>query len=1255
MNTGNPDPNGSKESRDKWITIDRLCDEYEASLQEGNVERAPFLAGVPKAWREELSGELDAIDAAYEDADETREQTLRAGPGEICRRRLPTRAKLKELATLDRDTVWLGRFEIRKRLGSGATGSVWCARDARLGRWVALKVPHATRLMSETTAARFQNEARAAAAISHPNVVQVHEVLIEDGLPILVQQWIDGPSLAKYIKDHPRMDFDHAADWMAQIADAVATAHAKDIVHRDLKPANVMIDKNRPMVLDFGLASYPQSASGLTSEGTMLGTPAYMSPEQAEGSELASKPTTDIYAMGSILYEMLVGQPPFTGKTQDILQERRTARAPSPRAKVGSIPRDLDTIVRRCLGRSPSSRYANAEDLRDDLRRFAKREPILARQVSPAETTLWWCRTHPVAAMLWFAVPLFAMLMIVTLVLQKQAQQLTMQKTKAVNFSEELKIERHMVQLSQASRELSINHHARARQLLDSIPEDLRSWEWQLLEMNSQSPSKDLISAKQRAPFNAMEIARKRRRMFAASEDGRLWQWSLPVDRRLFPRVGTAKLPSPTVLFDHTKPIVSMAISPDEKWLAWIDQDGAAFCWDLEENELFQRLEPRFGKAGGCITFSPDSMRLLIAGGSKATESRAADLSSWYELFELKDDHFVSIAEKFFRPRSRINSVRFIGEDTFATCRGAAPLLFDSVGFIELWRIDGPKIKNAKTVWRGRNLYGLDFNPNSELLAWCDDTGTVFVCDTSDTRIVTITQGTQSPGVHVRFSPKGDELAVTSVDGVVSRWQISREDDSDARMAEVNSSSNEPPRLVAQVDQADEVDQADASGAAVDQATSEIEIPEPGDVLQLSPEEIKLSHVRDYRGHAAASTAAVFISPDEAEMKKAPYLAGQPSHLISCGADRRVLMWSQRSHAAIDQVTARRRHIVDAMWISPKQISVTSFAPTSFESVSYLSSKLPKHGLDVEVRHVPGGRAFESDPMVSPISQSSGRPPRYVVTSRDAVWLCEAGNLLPLRRIDFPEDFGDGFFTASLLLDSGHVVAALSRSRPRDDKDDSGLDPARPNRVHHLVMFSPNEDQSPRLLTLSTNRPVECLSLAGDGSVLVGGTFGGVLVSVPMNLNEEAGVGWESRRVTSWRGHPSRINDLAWLSNNRIASVSDDGTCKIWNITEDPSESELSAEQVIYISNEPATEVSVSAGGNRLATAGKDRVIRVWDTRSGLELISMEPRKDTVTAIAFSPDDQFLLVAELQSRIETIRLQVPTKSTADATKKEASE
>ena len=226
-----PDPDSaggaSDDSRDKWIMIDRLCDAYEASLQEGKVERAPFLAGVPPDWRDQLSIELDAIDAAYRGMGDTRNDSLdSADDPDVYVGRVPLSDAVSQLVAIGSgkssdEGVWLGR-SLRSISGSvPERPAVYGGReDHRLNRVVALKIPHATRAMSQTTAARFKTEARAAAAISHPNVVQVHEVLIEDGIPILVQQWIDGPSLAHSLSQSGPLAFEKAAEWMRQIADA---------------------------------------------------------------------------------------------------------------------------------------------------------------------------------------------------------------------------------------------------------------------------------------------------------------------------------------------------------------------------------------------------------------------------------------------------------------------------------------------------------------------------------------------------------------------------------------------------------------------------------------------------------------------------------------------------------------------------------------------------------------------------------------------------------------------------------------------------------------------------------------------------------------------------------------------------------------------------------------------------------------------------------------------------------------------------
>ena len=167
-----------------------------------------------------------------------------------------------------------------------------------------------------------------------------------------------------------------------------------------------MIDKDRPMVLDFGLASYPQFSSCLTTEGTMIGTPAYMSPEQAEGKESVTQPTSDVYSLGAVLYEMLIGQPPFTGKTSEVLQAVRASMPKPPRARRADIPRNLEKIILRCMSKSASARYSSAAELRDDLQRFLNRVPVKARNISLWEHVSHWCRSNPVRALLWITIPL---------------------------------------------------------------------------------------------------------------------------------------------------------------------------------------------------------------------------------------------------------------------------------------------------------------------------------------------------------------------------------------------------------------------------------------------------------------------------------------------------------------------------------------------------------------------------------------------------------------------------------------------------------------------------------------------------------------------------------------------------------------------------------------------------------------------------------------------------------------------------------
>lgn len=1285
MNSGQPEPHGgsSEDSREKWITIDRLCDAYEASLQEGDVERAPFLAGVPHDWRPQLKHELDAIDAAYRDAEETREQTLKVPSTEANSRRLPTTGRLAELGTLDRDKIWLGRFEIRKRLGSGATGSVWCARDARLARWVALKVPHASRVTSETSAARFQTEARAAAAISHPNVVQVHEVLIEDGLPILIQQWIDGPSLAKYLKDKGPMDFDQAADWMAQIADAVSCAHDKGIVHRDLKPANVMLNKNRPMVLDFGLASYPQFSSGLTSEGTVLGTPAYMSPEQAEGAENANQPSTDIYALGTILYEMLVGTPPFVGKAREVLQANKTAIPTPPRSRRAAIPRDLETIALRCLAKSPAARYRSAAELRDDLQRFRRREPILARKVSVVENVWAWLRLRPAYALLAICIPLVALLLVGILIsqfrhsrLSDRARFLVRQNEQGESERQELLAQRHMVELSRASRELSEGERTRGLELLRSIPESMRQWEWHLLDLISHSPSKTLSAdITTNSPINALAVAPRHLKMYSASSDGSVNYWKLPSDREFFhadkdKQVGPGK---PKMLFRAASPIHAMTVSPDEEWLAWVDRAGTISIWDVNENEYAQRIELPKAKRGHAIAFSPDSKRLVVGGGSTAAENRLADQNSWMFVFNLTEaGEFTVAGERRFENRAAFTSLCFIDHSQIAATRGRTDGAAGSMGFVEILKCSENAIVEVGQIWRGLSMHGLDFDQDSNRIAWCDIGGMAYVKDLSQPLSTPPRQfqASRRPATQTRFSPNGKELVVTGSDGDVSRWSVLATPNPDPQnTSDVTKSETETTKGTDTPTANDASESGDALPALATKTEKTV-----GKAPPVEPPPIR--HIRDYRGHEKVVHDVVYLAPCQQlggkSKAKDPRFRFCIPFLVTCGEDGRVLQWSNQGHDAIKTLNLGDQPLVDADWISIDQVAVAT-AGQRRQKMMFKSRSISDVNLTVESRRV---RLPKS---VAAIARSStdreagkthASPNRYSICLRDRISVFEAGNSAEFTHRNFG-DVKRASYSAACMIDSRHLVAVLSKLT-KPTKEQSKADPNTPAliRNNRLLLYDllSEVDAPPQTLELPSVSLIHQLKCSPNGDQIYGCSNSGDVFSVSIQHTESGELKWSGEPIRSWSAHDRAVRDFVWIGDQgRLATVSDDGTCAIWNrplldqreteisesdlprvdpppnqvslVESGPSQTDLThLSQRLLVSSDPVTRVTASSSGDRIVTVGHDRVIRIWDTHSGLELVSLEPRKDSVVAVEFSPDDHFLMIAESSARIEIIRL-----------------
>jgi serine/threonine protein kinase/tetratricopeptide (TPR) repeat protein len=286
-------------------------------------------------------------------------------------------------------------YEILGELGRGGMGVVYKARHTTLKRLVALKMILAGGHAAASELARFLAEAQAVARLQHPNIVQVHEIGEKDGLPYFSLEYVDGGTLAKRLSGTPLPPRD-AAQLTVTLALAIEAAHQAGIVHRDLKPANVLLAGTSPSVVqcvpkiaDFGLAKTLDDDSGQTRTGAIMGTPSYMSPEQASGQIKAIGPRTDVYALGAMLYEMLTGRPPFRSATiVETLEQVRSQEPVSPRSLQPSLPRDLETICLKCLAKDPTQRYGTAKELADDLQRFVTNQPVIARPAGLPERTL---------------------------------------------------------------------------------------------------------------------------------------------------------------------------------------------------------------------------------------------------------------------------------------------------------------------------------------------------------------------------------------------------------------------------------------------------------------------------------------------------------------------------------------------------------------------------------------------------------------------------------------------------------------------------------------------------------------------------------------------------------------------------------------------------------------------------------------------------------------------------------------------------
>jgi len=311
------------------------------------------------------------------------------------------------------ETSQFAGYELLEEVGRGGMGVVYKARQLQPSRTVAIKMIRAGTFASGADIERFHTEAEATANLEHDGVVPIYEVGEHNGEHFFSMKFVEGQSLAMRFEsgDLPRRE---ALELLKAVCDAIAHAHERGIVHRDLKPSNILLDgRGRPWVTDFGLAKYLGRDSTLTTAGDVMGTPGYMSPEQAAGQADSAPTASDVYSLGAILYQILTGLRPIQtdesdgANLLDTLRQVQEADIAPPRSINRQIPRDLDTICMKCLEKEPQGRYPTAGELADDLGRYLEDEPILARPVSVLRMIFRWARRQPGLATTWAAIAAF--------------------------------------------------------------------------------------------------------------------------------------------------------------------------------------------------------------------------------------------------------------------------------------------------------------------------------------------------------------------------------------------------------------------------------------------------------------------------------------------------------------------------------------------------------------------------------------------------------------------------------------------------------------------------------------------------------------------------------------------------------------------------------------------------------------------------------------------------------------------------------
>ncbi len=674
------------------------------------------------------------------------------------------------------------RYTLTQLYAQGGIGQVWLAHDRDLGRAVALKELRPERQGHPVVLGRFLDEARITGQLEHPGIVPVYELArgSPDGQPFYTMRFVKGRTLRQAIADYHAkrqdgragpLDLIGLSTAFVTVCNAIAYAHSRGVLHRDLKPHNVVLgDFGEVLVLDWGLARLvdrpeadrdlppvglePDSHHEATVQGQVLGTPAYMAPEQASGRLDLIDRRTDIYGLGAILYEILVGRPPFQDADTRALLERVLVQDPQPPRQVaGGVPAALEAVCLKAMAKKREQRYASAGELAEEVRRWLADEPVTAWREPWLGRLGRWGRRHKALVAGAAALLVAAVLALAagTILLGREQQRTEEARALAdANFheaadrAEALERQLYVNRVNLAYRECLLNNVRLAERLLDDCPETRRGWEWRycrrLCHLEALTIAPD---AKQHGAFINMAFG-PGGTIAAAHTDGTITLWDAATGKE------------GRTIHAHLGAAFGVAISPDGRHLASGGALGEVKLWETASGQLIRSLR---GPAGlpTCLRFSSDGLR-LAAGSATAIKAKVRpgvkvwQVATGEELGTVTENHWGQ-ANVVFSPDGQ----------QFATVNEWTTTL-------SLWdAATGREIRQVN-VQAGAGNYGVAWAPDGHHIALGCRDGGVLLWDVVTNTLIHNLRGHTGSAHDVAFSPDGRLLASAGADGALKLW-----------------------------------------------------------------------------------------------------------------------------------------------------------------------------------------------------------------------------------------------------------------------------------------------------------------------------------------------------------------------------------------------------------------------------------------------------------------------------------------------------